>query len=236
MPDSSKKFHEFALKSILFKGRSDWYFCYLKTEKIAHVLAILATGSTASGGVSPSAMTGGGLGEAAHRAAEVPQNIAYLAAGEMDAAALLADVFGLLSDLRVATTQGKLHKETGSLLCREYEEVAQRLVAGSHPSPFVTPEDFRISALPELEGPLNHSPLHLKDIKDTHKMSNRTQSERVSLILTFIQKNKQASIKDIAAVVKGCSEKTIQRELGALIEQGLVRKVGERRWSVYLPA
>lgn len=224
MPDNSKKFHEFALKSILFKGRSDWYFCYLKTEKIAHVLSILSAGA------------GSDLRELAHQAAQMPQNIAYLAAGEMDAAAVLADLFALLPELRVATTGGSLHKEAGALLCREYEEVAQRLVTGSHPSPFVTNEDFRVSALPELEGPLSHNPLHLKDIKDTRKMSNKTPSERMSLILTFIQKTKRASIKEIAAVIKGCSEKTIQRELGALIEQGLVRKVGERRWSVYLPA
>ncbi len=224
MPDSSKKFHEFALKSILFKGRSDWYFCYLKTEKIAHVMSVLA------GGV------GGRLGELADRAAEVPQNVAYLAAGEMDAAALLADVFGILSELRVATTNNELNKDAGTLLCKEYEEVAQRLVAGSHPSPFMTTEDFRVSALPELEAPFERSHVHVKDIKDTSKVSNKHQSERMSLILSFIQKTKRASIKDIAAVVKGCSEKTIQRELGALIEQGLVRKEGERRWSVYLPA
>lgn len=224
MPDNSKKFHEFALKSILFKGRSDWYFCYLKTERIAHVLTMLASGA------------GESLVEVAHRAAELPQAITYLAAGETDAAVLLADIFGLLSDLRVASTEGHLHKETSALLCKEYEEVAQRLVAGSHPSPFVTSEDFRVSALPELEGPLPHSPLHLKDIKDTSKMSNKQQSERMSLILNFISKNKKASIKEIAGVVKGCSEKTIQRELAALIEQGLVRKVGERRWSLYLPA
>lgn len=224
MPDNSKKFHEFALKSVLFKGRSDWYFCYLKTEKIAHVLSFLAEGA------------GDRVEEVAHRAAEVPQNIAYLAAGETDAAMVLAEIFGLLSDLRVATTQNRIHKDTSALLCKEYEEVAQRLVAGSHPSPFVTQEDFRVSALPELEGPLVHRPLHVKDIKDTPKMSNKTTSERMSLILNFIHKNKRASIKDIAVVIKGCSEKTIQRELGALIEQGLVRKEGERRWSVYLPA
>jgi len=223
MPDNSKQFHEFALKSILFKGRSDWYFCYLKAEKIAHVLSILSAGDSDR------------LGEIARRAGDLPQNIAYLAAGEMDAAALLADVFGILSELRVAGTDGQLHVDTAGLLCKEYQEVAQRLVAGSHPSPFVTPEDFRVSALPELEGPVARGPLHLKDIKDTPKMSNKNQSERMSLILNFIQKNKRASIKEIASVIKGCSEKTIQRELGALIEQGLVKKVGERRWSVYLP-
>jgi DNA-binding HxlR family transcriptional regulator len=34
-------------------------------------------------------------------------------------------------------------------------------------------------------------------------------------------------------MIRGVSEKTIQRELGALIESGLVMKQGERRWSVY---
>jgi len=58
----------------------------------------------------------------------------------------------------------------------------------------------------------------------------------MSLILELVRKKKSLSIKEIATVVKGCSEKTIQRELALLIHQGLVRKVGERRWSLYLPA
>lgn len=225
MPDNSKKFHEFALKSVLFKGRSDWYFCYLKTEKIAHVLVTLM------GSVSEKR-----AGELLHRAAELPQNIAYLAAGDTDAAVVLADIFALLSQIRIAASEGFFNKESASILCKEYEVVAERLLTGSHPSPFVATEDLRIAPLSELETVLPAPRLHIKDIKDTQKMSNRNQSERMSLILTFIQKNKQASIKEIAGVVKGCSEKTIQRELGALIEQGLVRKVGERRWSVYVPA
>lgn len=223
MPDNSKRFHEFALKSGLFKGRSDWYFCYLKAEKIAHVLSMLLNQRS-------------GTGELLERASELPQTVAYLAAGEADAAAVLADVFGILSRVRIATTDGVFNKEVGTLLCREYEEVAQRLAAGSHLSPFVTARDFELAPLPELS--LGQPQAHIKDISDkrvSNKMSDSPASERVSLILQFIQKAKRASIKEIAAVVKGCSEKTIQRELGALIERGLVRKVGERRWSVYLP-
>ncbi len=53
-------------------------------------------------------------------------------------------------------------------------------------------------------------------------------------ILDFLKLNPSSSIKDIAGVVKNCSEKTIQRELAILIEQGLVQKVGERRWTVYI--
>jgi len=58
----------------------------------------------------------------------------------------------------------------------------------------------------------------------------------MSFILDLVRKRKSLSIKEIAAVIKDCSEKTIQRELAALISQGLVRKVGERRWSLYTPA
>ena len=39
--------------------------------------------------------------------------------------------------------------------------------------------------------------------------------------------------KDVSAVIKDYSSKTIQRELLNLIRQGLIRKEGERRWSVY---
>jgi hypothetical protein len=229
MPDNSKKFHEFALKSILFKGRPDWYFCYLKTERIAHVLWIIIG-------------AGEGRGEElAARAAELPGSVAYLAAGEADAAAVLADIFALLADIRMAISEELFNKETGAILCKEYEEVAQRLVAGSHPSPFLTADDFRITPLPELEAP--HVAAVIKDIGHkrmsdsmSDKMSDKQPSERMSLILDFIKKNKRSSIKDIAVVVKGCSEKTIQRELMELIRLGLVRKEGERRWSVYVPA
>jgi hypothetical protein len=34
-------------------------------------------------------------------------------------------------------------------------------------------------------------------------------------------------------VVRGVSEKTIQRELSLLVLEGTVRKQGERRWTTY---
>jgi hypothetical protein len=41
-------------------------------------------------------------------------------------------------------------------------------------------------------------------------------------------------VKDVSAVVKDCSEKTLQRELLALVAQGVLKKEGERRWSSYV--
>jgi DeoR/GlpR family transcriptional regulator of sugar metabolism len=51
--------------------------------------------------------------------------------------------------------------------------------------------------------------------------------------LSVIKNKGTASIKDISTLVRGVSEKTIQRELSALISSGSVLKQGERRWSTY---
>lgn len=61
---------------------------------------------------------------------------------------------------------------------------------------------------------------------------SRSQS-REKAILDIIRLKGEISIKDISRSVKGCSEKTIQRSLLALVENGVLKKNGERRWSRY---
>lgn len=63
--------------------------------------------------------------------------------------------------------------------------------------------------------------------------SQRHVSSRQESIMSFIREKGSVSVKDLSAVVRGVSEKTIQRELQALIEAGQVVKRGERRWSTY---
>lgn len=230
MPESNKKFHDFAFQSILFKGRSDWYFCYLKAEKLSQVLALLASQTEGS--------PRNDLDELTRRSGALPGDIAHLAAGEVDAPIVLADVFGMLSSIRLLSARQSLRQEHAVLLGREYEELAVRIARGSHPSPFLSPEDLQVS-LPEPMQSLGPPPLDMP-IKDKlhkgQKEDSKGQSDRMTLILELVRKRKSASIKDIAAVIRGCSEKTIQRELTVLIERGLVRRQGERRWSVYVPA
>lgn len=60
------------------------------------------------------------------------------------------------------------------------------------------------------------------------------KSDRQKAILDIIKKTGETSIKDITTGVEGCSEKTIQRELNSLIYDGVLKKVGERRWSKYM--
>lgn len=66
-----------------------------------------------------------------------------------------------------------------------------------------------------------------------NKRTSSRKDKRKDKVLEALGKKEDSSIKDIARQVKGCSEKTIQRELNSLIGEGLVNKKGERRWSVY---
>jgi len=56
---------------------------------------------------------------------------------------------------------------------------------------------------------------------------------RKNTILDFVKGHNIVSIKDITANITGCSEKTVQRELVSLINEGKIKKTGERRWSKY---
>lgn len=61
----------------------------------------------------------------------------------------------------------------------------------------------------------------------------RKQSRRDQILSLFV-KGVDVSIKDIAAKIKGCSEKTIQRELNALLYDNVIERIGEKRWSRYI--
>lgn len=69
---------------------------------------------------------------------------------------------------------------------------------------------------------------HLKDISLSDNIKDRREG-----ILSVIKNKGKASIKDISTVMRGVSEKTVQRELLALIASGTVLKHGVRRWSAY---
>ena len=61
----------------------------------------------------------------------------------------------------------------------------------------------------------------------------RKQS-RKEQILALFAKGVDISIKDISARIKGCSEKTIQRELNTLVSDRILQRIGEKRWSRYV--
>ncbi len=80
-----------------------------------------------------------------------------------------------------------------------------------------------------------------KDIKEMVSRSlpssnindSESKMKRRETILQLLSEKSNLSIKDFAAVIQTYSEKTIQRELLAMVEEGLLKKQGERRWSTY---
>lgn len=56
---------------------------------------------------------------------------------------------------------------------------------------------------------------------------------RQSTIIALLKRKKEIMIKDVSPLIPGCSEKTIQRELAEMVEAGILRKLGDKRWTRY---
>ncbi|MCX6719241.1 MAG: hypothetical protein NTZ38_02600 [Candidatus Taylorbacteria bacterium] len=59
------------------------------------------------------------------------------------------------------------------------------------------------------------------------------KSQRQEDIIVLLKGQSNLTIKDFSKVIRDCSEKTIQRELLELVDKGVIKKEGERRWSRY---
>lgn len=67
----------------------------------------------------------------------------------------------------------------------------------------------------------------------TSVVASANKNSRKDSIINLLKKDSNLTIKDFAKVIKDCSEKTIQRDLIDLVKKGVVKRVGERRWSTY---
>lgn len=137
----------------------------------------------------------------------------------------------LESKLRVLYARGGIHREHLNVFVAEIDTVLRAVrsldkgVADSAVILFAGTEE---QTLPR--------PVSRKKIggstpaSSTSGTSGDDRRDRIKAILQAAQK---ASIKDITDTIKDCSEKTIQRELNAMIKDNLVSREGERRWSTY---
>jgi hypothetical protein len=71
-----------------------------------------------------------------------------------------------------------------------------------------------------------------KPLKEFGAVSVKKNS-RQSTIISLLKRKKEIMIKDVSPLISGCSEKTIQRELSSMVEAGILKRLGEKRWSRY---
>jgi len=61
----------------------------------------------------------------------------------------------------------------------------------------------------------------------------RPSGEKGDIIMDFLAKNGKKTLKEIAALFNGVSDKTVQRCLFDLVKSGNLKAEGEKRWRVY---
>jgi DNA-binding transcriptional ArsR family regulator len=213
-------------------------FIYKKAERLAKALHLITPAFAES--------------------ASLRNRIDAIAIGLVDAAivplgtarvALSRELLALSSVLAIGRTSGLLSTMNAELITHEAHTLLQEVAAYEEPrlafdevptlsgiaKDALKSESRSVAiALPRAHArPAPRSRDTKGHIKDTARESKGQLKDRGEAVLAVIRNKERASIKDISTLVRGVSEKTIQRELAALIDAGLVVKQGERRWSVY---
>lgn len=207
-------------------------FIYKKAERLAKAIHLIAPAFTET--------------------ASLRNRIDAIAVGLVDAAilppgaaraALSRELLTLSSVLSIARTGGLLSSMNAELIANEAHTLLQEVAVYEEPRLFlddaptlsgiakktVRQEQFtsRQSHEQAAHGTRKPKGAPVKDIKDIRSIARRDS------VLSIIREKGKASIKDISTKFRDVSEKTIQRELAALVSEGFVQKEGERRWSVY---
>jgi len=154
----------------------------------------------------------------------------------------------LISELDLAVTSGIVGRMNYTLINDEIElyqkEVTEHKMKDSLLSP-LQKEFMKVEKIEQYSIGHNIGQIDLKrknDRKDPKvqspskkqkKDTEISRTERRNSILTLLKEKGSVSIKDISVSMKNYSEKTIQRELAALVAEGVLYKKGDRRWSTY---
>lgn len=223
---------DFVLEKSIFSNIFDKdirrVYIYKKTERLAKAIHL----------ITPAFAT----------AATLRNRLDGIAVGLVDAAilppgaakeAFSRELLALSSVLAIAQSGGLLSPMNSTLIADEAHALLAEIAAYEEPRLFLddspTLADLaksagrRIPSAGSARARATRSPSsakgHIKDIKDN--------TARQDAIVSVIRDKGTVYIKDISTVVREISEKTIQRELQKLVQEGVVVRQGSRRWTAY---
>ena len=154
-----------------------------------------------------------------------------------------------ISLLNVARISNLVSEMNHDLLVREIDNIVRmlrdRLAQNAQNAGYIlsesffkTPNLFTSGFKPDMRPDARHS--ETRDHSPQNKGSARIpadttakKTDRQDRILTILKGQSNLTVKDFAKVITDVSEKTIQRELLDLVQKGVIKKEGERRWSRY---
>lgn len=155
---------------------------------------------------------------------------------------LSRELLALSSVLAIARTGGLLSTMNADLIAKEAQILLQEVAAYEEPHLFLD-ESPTLSDIAKRAGkarstaiPRPTPSVHTEKKDDRFSkghIKDTAQEGRRDKIISVLESKGQSSIKDISTVIRDISEKTVQRELQAMVEEGILRKSGQRRWSTY---
>lgn len=154
--------------------------------------------------------------------------------------ALSRELLALSSVLAIARVGGLLSAMNAEMIAREAHVLLSEIATYEEPRLFLddAPSLATLSrtagSTPSVVSPqqVSRTADIVKDPKG-HVSDTTHRTSRRDVIVSVLSDKGPSYIKDISTVLRDISEKTIQRELAALVSDGIVIKRGERRWSQY---
>ncbi len=145
-------------------------------------------------------------------------------------------LIALDSKLRVSSTVGLIAPDVLHLLSSEIDGVLRGLNKYLVRTSAFDDLNYRVSAPVRENTPRprpNTDRLANQKTSQPENQLTGTDSDRRERIKVVLSAKGEATIKDISDIISDVSSKTIQRELNAMIEDNIVKRQGERRWSKY---
>ena len=216
-------------------------FIYKKTEKL-----VIATNLVAGLIKDNSTLSGTLFSKTLDLLSAVSNSLLVAPAvsiGERRSAALRA--LALIAEITTLYDVGHYSKQVSemntTLLKREFtllfKTISEEMVDRSEIATYLTRDFFTETAPAIHKGhDKGQSMSFIKPIRTavgTHSVPSEDRADRRSLILKTIREKGEVGVNDVANGIKGVGGKTIQRELLAMVAEGVLRKQGERRWTRY---
>lgn len=150
---------------------------------------------------------------------------------QVDRTGAVASITNLLKSAMLAKI---ISQNNVTIILRELALFVQTNAEATSLTALFTPNPLYLSKTKSASYKPQLSETSTPHAQNNNEMKQENKNKRQDQILSFINGRKSAVIKDISTLFPDVSEKTIQRELGALVDTGRITKRGSKRWSIYM--